>query len=98
MKKKEKVVPVGKRSCICKKSKVVKSAIDEVYKEEEEPEIKIIDFVNETDGTATVTYETNKAFDEYYKKVKGKKRVTKKGLGNFILEIMDKSLDGKGEQ
>ena len=44
-------------------------------------------------GGATMTFDTNKAFDELYKKAKERKRVTQKGMGNYILEIIQKGLD-----
>ena len=34
-----------------------------------------------------------KAFDDLYKKEKGRKRVTQKGIGNYILELFQKGLD-----
>jgi hypothetical protein len=45
------------------------------------------------DGGCTMTFDTNKAFDDLYKKEKGRKRVTEKGMGNYILELFQKGLD-----
>jgi hypothetical protein len=59
------------------------------------PRIYIHSMEDEPDGDCTMTFDTNKAFDEVYKKAKGRKRVTQKGMGNYILEIMTKALDKK---
>ena len=45
------------------------------------------------DSSCTITFDTNKAFDESYKKAKGRKRVTQKCIGNYILELFQKGLD-----
>ena len=57
------------------------------------PKIYIHDMDDQSDGSAIMTFDTNKAFDESYKKAKGRKRVTKKGVGNYILELLQKGLD-----
>jgi hypothetical protein len=59
------------------------------------PRIYIHSMEDQPDGDCIMTFDTNKAFDESYKKAKGRKRVTKKGMGNYILEIMTKALDKK---
>ena len=59
------------------------------------PRIYIHGMEDQPDGDCTMTFDTNKAFDEVYKKAKGRKRVTEKGMGNYILEIMAKALDKK---
>ena len=63
------------------KDDVVSKAIAKNY-----PNLEVFDVVEHPDGTISVTYETNEAFDEWYKKETGRKRVTKKGLGKFIEE------------
>ena len=57
------------------------------------PRIYIHGFKEGPDGDHTMTFHTNKAFDESYKKAKGRKRVTQKGIGNYILELFQKGLD-----
>ena len=57
------------------------------------PEIYIVEMKDRPDGDCDVTFDTNKAFDDLYKKKKGRKRVTKKGIGNYILELFQKAID-----
>ena len=57
------------------------------------PKIYIHDMDDQPDGSAIMTFDTNKAFDESYKEAKGRKRVTQKGLGNWILELLRKGID-----
>jgi hypothetical protein len=62
-------------------------------KKEQLPSIYVCEVKdNPDDGSCTVTFDTNKAFDELYKKKKGRKRVSKKGLGNYVLELLKKGL------
>ena len=60
---------------------------------DEFPRIYLHSMVDQPDGSATMTFDTNKAFDDLYKKKKGRKRVTQKGIGNYILELFQKGLD-----
>ena len=57
------------------------------------PEIYIIEMKDRPNGDCDVTFDTNKAFDDLYKKKKGRKRATKKGIGNYILELFQKAVD-----
>ena len=57
------------------------------------PRIYIHSMEDQPDGDCIMTFDTNKAFGESYKKAKGRKRVTKKGMGNYILEIMTKAFN-----
>ena len=57
------------------------------------PQIYIIEMKDRPNGDCDVTFDTNKAFDDLYKKKKGRKRVTKKGIGNYILELFQKAVD-----
>ena len=50
---------------------------------------------DQPDGSAIMTFETNTAFNNLYKKSKGRKRVSERGLGNYILELLQKGLDKK---
>tara|TARA_R110002020_G_scaffold458272_1_gene675629 strand:+ start:313 stop:600 length:288 start_codon:yes stop_codon:yes gene_type:complete len=56
------------------------------------PRIYIYDMVDKPDETCSITFETNKAFDDLYKKEKKRKRVSKKGLGEFFVEILEKGI------
>ena len=57
------------------------------------PRIYIHSMEDQPDGDCIMTFDTNKAFGESYKKAKGRKRVTQKGIGNYILELFQKGLD-----
>ena len=57
------------------------------------PQIYIIEMKDRPNGDCDVTFDTNKAFDDLYKKKKGRKRITKKGVGNYILELFQKAID-----
>ena len=57
------------------------------------PQIYIIEMKDRPNGDCDVTFDTNKAFDDLYKKKKGRKRVTKKGIGNYILELFQKAIN-----
>ena len=59
------------------------------------PEIKVLDIVDNPNGSSLITFETNEAFDQMYLKKTGKKRLTKKGLGNYIKEILTKAIEEK---
>tara|TARA_R110000751_G_scaffold83357_1_gene167382 strand:+ start:314 stop:568 length:255 start_codon:yes stop_codon:yes gene_type:complete len=61
-------------------------------KKEQLPSIYVSEAKDNSDGSCTVTFDTNKAFDELYKKEKGRKRVSNKGLGNYVLELIRKGL------
>ena len=61
--------------------------------ESEFPKIYLHSIKDQPDGSATMTFDTNKAFDDLYKKEKGRKRVTEKGMGKYILELFQKGLD-----
>ena len=61
--------------------------------ENEQPNIEIINYVENEDGSATIEFQTNKAFDRMYLAETGKKRVTKKGLSNYILELLEKAVN-----
>ena len=57
------------------------------------PQIYIIEMKDRSNGDCDVTFDTNKSFDDLYKKKKGRKRATKKGIGNYILELFQKAID-----
>ena len=57
------------------------------------PQIYIHEMKDKPKGDCDVILDTNKAFDDLYKKKKGRKRVTKKGMGNYILELFQKAID-----
>ena len=56
-------------------------------------QIYIIEMKDRPNGDCDVIFDTNKAFDDLYKKKKGRKRVTKKGMGNYILELFQKAIN-----
>tara|TARA_R110000824_G_scaffold33584_3_gene107591 strand:+ start:4209 stop:4478 length:270 start_codon:yes stop_codon:yes gene_type:complete len=57
------------------------------------PIIKIINFTDNPDGTASVEFETNDEFDQMYLKETGKKRLTQKGLGNYVEKMITKAVE-----
>ena len=57
------------------------------------PRIYLHRMKDNPDGSCTMTFDTNKAFDNLYKKDKGRKRATEKGIGNYVLEILQKGVD-----
>ena len=57
------------------------------------PRIYIHQMVDNPDGSCDMEFETNSAFGKLYKKEKGRKRVSKKGIENYILELFQKGLD-----
>ncbi len=57
------------------------------------PRIYIHGMKDNPDGSCTMTFDTNKAFDDLYKKSRNRKRVSQKGLGDYVLESMTKALD-----
>ena len=56
------------------------------------PKVYIRDVVDNPDETCSITFDTNKAFDDLYKKKKDRKRVSKKGVQEFFLELLHKGL------
>ena len=56
------------------------------------PRIYIHDVVDNPDDTCSMEISTNKAFDELFKKEKNRKRVSKKGLAEFFVELLEKGL------
>jgi len=57
------------------------------------PRIYVHEMKDKPDGSCDMTFDTNKAFDNLYKKEKGRKRVTEKGMGKYILELFQKGLN-----
>ncbi len=62
-------------------------------KNDDLPLLTLIRVADHDDGSSTVEFEANDAFIKYYLKQTGKKRVTNKGLSNFILNIIKESID-----
>ena len=56
------------------------------------PQIYLREVKDNPDGTCSITFDTNKAFDDLYKKEKGRKRVSQKGLGDYFVELLGKGL------
>jgi hypothetical protein len=59
------------------------------------PEIKIINITDNPNGSASIVFETNDEFDQMYLKKTNKKRLTEKGLGNYITEILTKAFENR---
>ena len=56
------------------------------------PRVYIHDVKNNPDDTCSMEISTNKAFDELFKKEKNRKRVSKKGVQEFFIELLEKGL------
>ena len=56
------------------------------------PKVYIHDIKDNSDDSCSMEISTNKAFDELFKKEKNRKRVSKKGLGEFFTELLEKGL------
>ena len=56
------------------------------------PRVYIHDVKNNPDDTCSMEISTNKAFDELFKKEKKRKRVSKKGIQEFFIELLEKGL------
>ena len=56
------------------------------------PQIYLREVKDNPDGTCSITFDTNKAFDDLYKKEKGRKRVSQKGLGDYFVELFEKGI------
>mgnify|MGYP003980633535 CR=1 FL=1 len=57
------------------------------------PIIQIIEVTDNPDGSANIEFETNDAFDQMYLKETGKKRLTQKGLGNYVTKMITKAVE-----
>ena len=56
------------------------------------PQVYIHDVTDNLDETCSIEFSTNKAFDDLYKKQKDRKRVSKKGIGQYFLELLEKGI------
>ena len=56
------------------------------------PRVYIHDVKNNPDDTCSMEISTNKAFDELFKKEKNRKRVSKKGVQEFFIELIEKGI------
>jgi len=61
------------------------------------PQIYLHEVKDNPDGTCSIEFSTNKAFDELFKKEKNRKRVSKKGLGDYFLELLKKGIAKEDE-
>lgn len=61
------------------------------------PRVYIHDIKDNPDETCSIEISTNKAFDELFKKEKNRKRVSKKGLAEFFVEILEKGIAKEDE-
>ena len=56
------------------------------------PRVYINDIKDNPDDTCSMKISTNKAFDELFKKEKNRKRVSKKGIQEFFIELLEKGI------
>ena len=56
------------------------------------PRVYIHNIKDNPDETCSMEISTNKAFDELFKKEKNRKRVSKKGIQEFFVELIEKGL------
>ena len=56
------------------------------------PKVFIHDMKDNPDDTCSMVISTNKAFDELFKKEKNRKRVSKKGIQEFFIELLEKGI------
>ena len=56
------------------------------------PRVYIHDMKDNPDDTCSIEISTNKAFGELFKKEKNRKRVSKKGIQEFFIELLEKGL------
>jgi len=61
--------------------------------EAEDAIVEIVSVSENEDGSAKITFSLNDDFIALYKKDTGKKRATKKGLSNFLYEVVMKAMD-----
>ena len=61
------------------------------------PRVYIHDMKDNPDDSCSMEISTNKAFNELFKKEKNRKRVSKKGLGEFFIELLEKGLAKEDE-
>ena len=61
------------------------------------PRVYIHDIKDNPDETCSIEISTKKAFDELFKKEKNRKRVSKKGLAEFFVEILEKGIAKEDE-
>lgn len=54
----------------------------------DQPPFDIIREVDNGDGTVDIEIEVTEEFIEYYKKITGKKRTTKKGIQDFVTKLI----------
>jgi len=62
-------------------------------KETTDATVEIVSVHENDDGSAKITFSLNDDFIALYKKDTGKKRATKKGLSNFLYDIVMKAMD-----
>ena len=63
-------------------------------KKDELPVFEVISITEEPEtGMALIDFEVNEAFKDLVRKEKGYKRVTRKRLSDFMLEILHKAFD-----
>lgn len=58
---------------------------------QELPCIRVIKITENDDDTCTMDIETSDSFDKWYLKETGKKRITKRGISNFVRDLLMKA-------
>ena len=56
------------------------------------PKVYIHDMKDNPDDTCSMEISTNRAFNELFKKEKNRKRVSKKGIQEFFIELLEKGI------
>ncbi len=56
------------------------------------PRVYIHDMKDNPDDSCSIEISTNKAFNELFKKEKNRKRVSKKGIQEFFIELLEKGI------
>lgn len=57
--------------------------------------VEILSVSENEDGSSKITFSLNEDFIGLYKEDTGKKRATKKGLSNFLYEIVIKAMEDR---
>ena len=57
------------------------------------PTLKILKITDLPNGDADVEFEIDDNFKKFYQQQTGAKKVTEKGLGKFILKMLEKAVD-----
>jgi len=59
------------------------------------PIINVLKVTDNPDGSATMDFEVDDSFVEFYKQQTGKKTVTERGLSKYVLKLLKDSVEEK---